>query len=226
MVGCADVDRHGSGARVADVVDSGGQVTHGTGRPWISIVTSIDSSSGILGNSVVVVEVCRSVVVAGGGSVVVGTSVVAAASTGSVGVEESTDSIGGGSTGSIGVESTGSIGVESTGSIGAESSGSVDGSESSGSSAVGSSSVVPEPVSSSVPPSVGLRSIGGNSTDWSLVGSGRDIDSAESSVVSGRAVVCAADPEIINPAAITKDPVIGPDLRIVRAVCHHCPNIH
>ncbi len=151
---------------------------------------------------------------------VVGGSVVDAAASGSVDV--ATGSMGGaGSTGSMGVESTGSIGVESSGSVdGMESSGSMGGSRASG-----SSSVVPVSVSPRSPLSV-PRSVCGSSTDWSSVGSGRVTVRAESSGVSGRAVVCAAEPEIIKPAASTKDPVIGPDLRIVRAVCHHFPNIH
>ncbi|PXX52881.1 hypothetical protein DFR70_12948 [Nocardia tenerifensis] len=39
------------------------------------------------------------------------------------------------------------------------------------------------------------------------------------------AVVCAADPEISNPATTTTDPVTAPDFRIVRADCHHFPHV-
>ncbi|MEU7141820.1 hypothetical protein ABZ942_20380 [Nocardia sp. NPDC046473] len=73
--------------------------------------------------------------------------------------------------------------------------------------------------------SVVLGTAGTRSVDWSLVGSGRLIDSAdESPVVFGCAVVCAADPEISSPATTTNDPVIGPDLRMVRAASHHFPS--
>ncbi|WP_405163349.1 hypothetical protein OG203_45040 [Nocardia sp. NBC_01499] len=136
------------------------------------------------------------------GSVVVGGS--------ATGVESNGSAMGAVSDGPAGgVESDGSAGVESNGTIG-------------GSSAVVSPPGVLDPPGAAL--SVVFGTAGTRSADWSLVGSGRLIDNADRfSGVSGRAAVCAADPEISNPATTTNDPVIGPDLRIVRAARHHSP---
>ncbi|MFI6996112.1 hypothetical protein [Nocardia sp. NPDC050175] len=94
-----------------------------------------------------------------------------------------------------------------------------------GSRGVVSAPGVLEPGSTGAASPVVVGTAGTRSVDWSLVGSGRLIESAdESPVVFGCAVVCAADPEISSPATTTNDPVIGPDLRMVRAASHHFPS--